>query len=52
MAVPDFQSMFVPFLQILSDGCEHTTKNMTEDVAKHFGLSNDDCEEMLPSGNQ
>jgi len=52
MAVPDFQSMFVPFLRILSDGYEHTTKGMAEDVAKHFGLSKDDCEEMLPSGNQ
>ena len=52
MAVPDFQSMFVPFLQVVSDGQDHTTKGITEAVANHFGLSKEDREEMLPSGNQ
>ena len=52
MAVPDFQSMFVPFLKIVSDGKDHTTKEIIESMAQHFELSNEDREEMLPSGNQ
>lgn len=52
MAVPDFQSMFVPFLKIVSDGKDHTTKEIIELMAQHFELSNEDREEMLPSGNQ
>ena len=39
MAVPDFQSMFVPFLKIVSDGKDHTTKEIIESMAQHFELS-------------
>jgi len=52
MSVPDFQSMFVPFLQITADGQEHRFKQITESVADAMKLSKDDREEMLPSGNQ
>jgi restriction system protein len=52
MAVPDFQSMFVPFLKIVSDGNEHTVKSITEAIADHFKLSKEDREEMLASGSQ
>ena len=41
MAVPDFQSMFVPFLKIVSDGKDHTTKEIIESMAQHFELSNE-----------
>ena len=52
MAVPDFQSMFVPFLKIASDGNEHSIKGVTEAIANCFDLVKEDREEMLPSGNQ
>ena len=52
MAVPDFQSMFVPFLQVISDGDEHTTKDIIVALANHFDLSKEDREELLPSGKQ
>lgn len=52
MAVPDFQSMLLPFLQIIADGKEHPIKQITASIADAMGLSKDDREEMLPSGNQ
>ncbi len=52
MAVPDFQSMFVPFLQIAADGKEHAIKQISESVADAMQLSKEDREEMLPSGSQ
>jgi restriction system protein len=44
MAVPDFQSMLVPFLKVISDGREHTTKEIIEALANHFDLSKEDRE--------
>lgn len=52
MSVPDFQSMLVPFLHIVADGNEHTTKEVIAAMADHFELSKDDREELLPSGKQ
>ena len=52
MSVPDFQSMFLPFLRIVSDGSEHSTRNVINRIADHFKLSKEDREEMLRSGNQ
>lgn len=52
MAVPDFPSMFVPFLQIVSDGNEHHIKEITEAVADRMKLSKEDREAILPSGSQ
>lgn len=52
MAVPDFQSMFVPFLQITADGKEYKIKEITQAIADSMKLSKEDREEFLPSGNQ
>ncbi|WP_147871344.1 restriction endonuclease [Stieleria maiorica] len=52
MAVPDFQSMFVPFLSVLSDGEEHAIKQVTEAIADEMDLTRQDREEMLSSGSQ
>lgn len=52
MAVPDFQSMFVPFLRFASDGAEHKLAQVIGHVADHFKLTPADREELLPSGNQ
>lgn len=52
MAVPDFQSMFIPFLNSISDGGEHAIKDVANAIADQMELSREDREEMLPSGSQ
>ena len=50
MAVPDFQSFFLPFLKLLSDGKEHLLHNIYDTLADRLQLSEDDRQQMLPSG--
>lgn len=52
MAVPDFQTLMLPVLQVFSDGAEHTSREVRERVAAAMHLSEADLEEMLPSGTQ
>lgn len=44
MAVPDFQSMMLPFLESLREGKERTMRELTEQLALRFKLTK---EEML-----
>lgn len=50
MAVPDFQSFFLPFLQLLSDGKEHSIRDMYPILADQLELSESDRQQVLPSG--
>ena len=52
MAVPDFQSLFIPVLKFASDGNEHSLSETIETIARQLGLSEADRDEMLPSGKQ
>lgn len=52
MAVPDFQSFFLPLLQLSADGETHTSPEAYEAMANHFALKAADLGEMLPSGKQ
>ena len=52
MAVPDFQSLFIPVLKFVSDGNEHSLSETIESIAQQLGLSEADRDEMLPSGKQ
>lgn len=52
MAVPDFQSFFLPLLQYCSDGETHSVKEAYEAMSVRFGLSEEDLREMIPSGKQ
>lgn len=52
MAVPDFQSVMLPFLQTLQDGQERTMREVTETLAVHFKLTDKDRQEHLFSGPQ
>ena len=52
MAVPDFQSMMLPFLQFAADGKEHELSAVTEHIAQLFRLTPEDREDTVPSGNQ
>jgi restriction system protein len=48
--IPDFQSIMLPFLQILADGEEHTTLETNQKIAIHFRLTEEELNEFLPSG--
>lgn len=52
MAVPDYQSLMLPVLQIAGDGQEHTINEAIEGIAAYFGLTDQDRKELLPSGKQ
>lgn len=52
MAIPDFQSCMLPFLEHLADGKEHTLIDTEEHLADHFMLSTAERAELLPSGQQ
>ena len=48
--IPDFQKIMLPFLTIISDGLEHTTIETNAKLAQHFGLTDEELNEFLPSG--
>lgn len=52
MAIPDFQSIMLPFMQVLSDEKTWTPKELTEQLAVHFNLSEAERHQLLPSGQQ
>jgi len=39
MAIPDFQTVMLPFLQVVANGAEHTLRDVVEQLADHFKLS-------------
>jgi len=50
MPIPDYQSLLLPFLERLSDGAEHTSREVTEQLAAEFALTPEERSEYLPSG--
>lgn len=52
MAVPDYQTYMTPMLQLLSDGLEHRITDVAARLAVHFGLSEEDQRDMIPSGRK
>lgn len=52
MAVPDFQSFFLPILRLASDGMEHSIQEAREVIAKQMELTAEDLNDLLPSGTQ
>ena len=50
--IPDFQTLMFPLLQLISDGKEHTIREIINSLANEFKLSEAERKEMLPSGNQ
>lgn len=50
MAVPDFQSIMLPLLSFAADGKEHSLKEPYDVLATEFALTDEDLNEMLPSG--
>lgn len=52
MSVPDYQSLMLPLLQLVSDGNEWLFRNAVEELAKKFSLTEEERRELLPSGQQ
>jgi restriction system protein len=50
VAVPDFQSLMRPFLVALEDGDDHDIKAIRADLAERLSLSQEDIDELIPSG--
>lgn len=52
MAVPDFQSLMLPTLEVLADGQPRPVSHLREALAQRLSLSEADRSEPLPSGRQ
>lgn len=52
MPIPDFQSIMLPLLESIGDGHETSMRELTERLAGHFGLTQEDLAKRLPSGQQ
>lgn len=50
--IPDYQAIMLPLLKLCGDGQEHSLREATEKLASDFGLSPQDREQKLPSGQQ
>jgi hypothetical protein len=50
MAVPDFQTLMLPLLELARDGQEHTSAEAVESLAQRFQLSTDDRGQLLQNG--
>jgi restriction system protein len=52
MAIPDFQTLMLPLLRLAADGQEHRFRDVIEQLAAEFGLTEVERAELLPSGTQ
>ena len=52
MAIPDFQTMMLPFLRAAMDGEEHQMIDIRMKLADEFQLTEMEITELLPSGKQ
>ncbi|MBC8552414.1 MAG: restriction endonuclease [Anaerolineales bacterium] len=52
MAIPDFQTIMLPLLEVSKDGNEHNINDAVEELGRHFELSEEEKMELLQSGRQ
>ena len=50
--IPDYQSLMLPILNLAGDGREHRMLDVIDSLANQFKLTEDEREELLPSGKQ
>jgi restriction system protein len=50
MPIPDYQTLMRPLLELLADGDEHPLRDLRAALADKFELSQEEREQMLPSG--
>jgi len=52
MTIPDYQALMLPLLVLASDGKVHAIRDAREQIATNLELTNEEREELLPSGRQ
>lgn len=52
MAIPDYQTLMLPVLRMAADGEEHKFSLAVEKLADEFELTDEERNELLPSGSQ
>jgi restriction system protein len=52
MAVPTYQEFMLPLLRLAADGAEHSISDAVDEIALKLGISEEDQNELLPSGTQ
>jgi len=52
MTIPDFQTIMLPMLKMVSDGEAHELREIRERLAEAFALTDDERKQLLPSGRQ
>lgn len=52
MPVPSYDTFMLPLLEALADGDEHNVRDLREQLAETFNLTDADRHELLPSGKQ
>jgi restriction system protein len=52
MAIPKYNDLMLPLLQYASDGKEHHIREASEIIADHLQLTNEQLNELLPSGKK
>lgn len=50
MAIPDYQSLMLPLLQIVGDGQVHSLHDVVNGLGSRLGVSDKEQKELLPSG--
>lgn len=50
MPIPDFQSIMMPLLKVLSDGFDHTNADIINKLGTYFDISKEEMGALLPSG--
>jgi restriction system protein len=50
--IPDYQTLMLPLLKLVSDGQEHKYRDIIEQLAIEFEVTEDERKELLASGNQ
>lgn len=50
--IPDYQSLMLPLLKLVSDGQEHKYRDLIESLAIEFQVTDEERKELLASGNQ
>lgn len=50
MSIPDFQTIMLPFIKLVSDGNENKTSEVTQSLADEFKRTDDERNERLSSG--
>ena len=52
MSIPDYQTVMLPLLKLAVDQQEHSNREAVDDLARHFGLTDQERKQLLPSGRQ